>query len=142
MTRADDALDNEFMRLDERAPNSITEPIDLLQSAFDDFVAANLTDDSDSDGVPDLLDNCRTVSNPMQTDADGDQFGNACDGDLSNDCATNAADLGIFRTLFFGAGSAADFNEDGVVNVADLGLLRTLFFSAPGPSGLTNDCNM
>ena len=35
--------------------------------------------DIDGDGVPDVLDNCRTVTNPGQRDADGDGYGNRCD---------------------------------------------------------------
>jgi hypothetical protein len=37
------------------------------------------TVDGDSDGVPDALDDCPTVSNPRQDDADGDGNGDACD---------------------------------------------------------------
>ncbi len=35
--------------------------------------------DSDGDGVPDVSDNCPTVSNPTQTNSDSDTLGNACD---------------------------------------------------------------
>jgi hypothetical protein len=35
--------------------------------------------DSDSDGIPDALDNCPAVSNPDQKDLDGDGLGDACD---------------------------------------------------------------
>jgi len=41
--------------------------------------------DSDSDGVNDDLDNCPEVSNPDQTDTDGDEIGDVCDGDDDND---------------------------------------------------------
>ena len=35
--------------------------------------------DTDDDGVPDILDNCPSVSNSDQLDSDGDGMGNACD---------------------------------------------------------------
>ncbi len=38
-----------------------------------------LVPDSDSDGVPDDVDNCPTVSNPDQLDSDSDGIGDACD---------------------------------------------------------------
>ena len=39
----------------------------------------NLGRDLDSDGIPDLEDNCAAAANPGQEDADGDFRGDACD---------------------------------------------------------------
>ena len=41
--------------------------------------------DADRDVVEDTLDNCLNLSNPQQTDTDGDKQGNACDPDDDND---------------------------------------------------------
>ena len=92
--------------------------------------------DSDGDGVPDALDNCVSVKNSSQTDADGDQFGNACDADLNNDGVVNFSDLAILKRVFFTRDPSADLNGDGIVNFADLAIMKAAFFKAPGPSGL------
>jgi hypothetical protein len=41
--------------------------------------------DSDDDGIPDQVDDCAFVSNPDQTDTDGDGVGDACDVQACND---------------------------------------------------------
>src|SRR5262249_9166091 len=40
--------------------------------------------DTDSDGVPDTVDNCRTVMNPGQKDPHADGIGDACDPEFTN----------------------------------------------------------
>ena len=45
-----------------------------------DVALSAATADADADGVPDDLDNCPTVSNGDQADADGDGRGDACSG--------------------------------------------------------------
>jgi len=60
-------------------------------------------EDSDGDGIPDLIDNCPTASNPDQADVDSDNVGTACDNcpmhynpeqsDLDGDGAGDACDL-------------------------------------------------
>ncbi len=124
---------------------------DTQFSAFDKFFAPADFDgafvsfvpeyDDDSDGVPDVLDNCQFVQNAAQVDADSDGYGNRCDTDLDNDCVTNVIDLGILREGFFGTDPVLDFNVDGVVNVIDLGVMRAGFFGSPGPSGTTTACD-
>ncbi len=48
--------------------------------------------DADADGVPDRNDNCPSISNPAQTDTDGDGLGNACDPDDDGDGLADALD--------------------------------------------------
>ncbi|XP_069798548.1 LOW QUALITY PROTEIN: thrombospondin-3-like [Narcine bancroftii] len=50
--------------------------------------------DIDGDGIPNSLDNCGAVPNPLQTDRDGDGVGDACDScpELSNPTQTDADD--------------------------------------------------
>lgn len=92
--------------------------------------------DSDADRILDTMDNCTQVANLNQRDTDSDGFGNICDPDLDNNLITNAADLAIFKPLFFTADPNADFDGSGVVNAADLAILKAMFFKPPGPSGI------
>jgi hypothetical protein len=101
--------------------------------------------DTDSDGIPDDMDNCTLIANgPLlpdaggnsQLDTDGDNYGNACDADLNNDLVINGLDVGPFTDQFGTVGPHADFNGDGVVNGLDVGPFVDMFGQAPGPSGL------
>jgi len=65
--------------------------------------------DSDSDGVPDLLDNCPNIVNADQLDKDSDTFGNVCD-----DCVDDFGTLqGCPETLVL------DSDFDGVNDNVD-----------------------
>ncbi|MEL7450135.1 MAG: S8 family serine peptidase, partial [Pseudomonadota bacterium] len=97
--------------------------------------------DRDDDTIQDGLDNCLDIPNADQLDADGDGFGNICDGDFNNDCATSFPDIGYMKQVIFTTDPVADLNGDGVVNFGDVGLLKTLFFEPPGPSGTDNICD-
>lgn len=57
--------------------------IELLQAMGPCVTPIDL--DADGDGIPDVEDNCPGVSNPSQSDVDGDTDGDACDLDDDND---------------------------------------------------------
>ena len=48
--------------------------------------------DTDGDGVLDEEDNCRLTPNPNQSDIDGDEIGDICDGDIDGDGCSNLFD--------------------------------------------------
>jgi len=99
--------------------------------------------DADDDGVIDANDNCVIDANGpvrpdkggnIQRDTDGDGYGNVCDPDLDNNIIVQAADLAIFKPLFFTTDPDADFDGNGIVQAADLAILKKRFFQTPGPS--------
>ena len=110
--------------------------------------------DADGDLVPNAFDNCSAVANgPNQTtnqvDCDLDGYGNRCDADLNQDCATTAADFGLWLGCFGlsvgGSGGACscelDFDGNSTITAADFGVFLGKFSAtgpanAPGPSGL------
>jgi hypothetical protein len=80
------------------------------------IVSKRLAPDTDGDGTPNHLDNCRTVANPDQADADGDGQGDACeapdtDGDGRIDTLDNCPTV---RNA-----DQADLDGDGVGDPCD-----------------------
>ena len=71
--------------------------------------------DSDGDTVEDAFDNCSSVVNAGQEDADHDGCGDVCDPALACDCDGN-----------------------GGVGVSDFGILSAEWGQVKGPSGITN----
>jgi hypothetical protein len=101
--------------------------------------------DTDADGLPDTIDNCRTISNRDQFDADGDGFGNNCDTDLNQTGLTTAADYTILRTYLNKTRGIPDLNRGtspttGLVTAGDYTILRNNLNKIPGPSGRRQAC--
>ena len=102
--------------------------------------------DTDSDLVPDGFDDCSAVANgpangSNQVDTDQDCFGNACDIDGNNDCATTTLDFPIYLASFTSSTPDLiwDTNGDGAVTTLDCTLFLSDFVSLkpPGLSGLS-----
>jgi hypothetical protein len=98
--------------------------------------------DLDADGIGDEQDNCTSLANASQLDADADGYGNACDADFDGDGAVGITDFGRLKAAF-GAlpgdarfDAAVDLDGDGAIGLIDFGVLKARFGSAPGPSGL------
>jgi uncharacterized repeat protein (TIGR03806 family) len=108
----------------------------LLLAVLGTFAAipAAAAVDSDGDGVPDSLDNCTLAPNPDQFDADGDGYGNRCDGDLNNNGVVNAQDTTLFRNRLGTSDPVADLNHNGTVNAQDTTIFRGLIGKLPGPA--------
>lgn len=64
------------------------------------------TQDQDSDGIADASDNCPTMSNPSQTDFDGNGIGDACDAD----CGTSLSTVEPFSCRISGLGDGTQFS--------------------------------
>lgn len=83
--------------------------------------------DTDTDGVPDVLDNCPSVPNTDQADTDSDGVGDACDGCPTDPAKTapGACECGTADT---------DSDGDGVADCAD-GCPTDPAKSSPGACG-------
>jgi hypothetical protein len=62
---------------------TVINPSGVIHKAYNALTITSI--DSDSDGVPDDIDNCITIYNPGQTDTDSDGAGDICDDDDDGD---------------------------------------------------------
>jgi hypothetical protein len=108
--------------------------------------AALAISDTDSDGVPDVFDNCSLLANGpaagtlgcwAQEDGDLDGYGNACDSDFNNDSLTLVGDTAALMAGFASNDANLDLDCDGRVLGADVTRHEALLGTAPGPSGLS-----
>ncbi len=94
--------------------------------------------DTDGDGANDDVDNCTTVANAGQEDADSDGFGNACDTDFNGDCVVNFIDISQAGAAFGTTNPIFDIDSSGAVNFLDFSQVANNFMGQPGPSALAS----
>jgi hypothetical protein len=101
--------------------------------------------DSDGDTVEDAFDNCTTIQNAGQEDADHDGCGDVCDppllADANGDGSVNTSDFIILSNEWLQCEPPprlADASGDGCVNTADFIILSNEWLQSKGPSGITN----
>lgn len=89
---------------------SLTSPLALKALVYDP------TQDSDSDGVADAIDNCPNTPNPDQADFNGDEIGDKCDPDLAKAIRI----LQIVAGMSSSVSGLVDVNADGKLGLQEV----------------------
>ena len=119
----------------------------LLASLLPLTAGAGVANDSDNDGIPDVIDKCtldsRNVAASCDTDQDG--YGNPCDADYDQNFAVGGTDFSSFFIPAFKGGTITrgqDMDCNGACGATDFGsyfipkFKGALGGAISGPSGL------
>ena len=115
--------------LDIDEPEEWTRENAVLKICQDSNSPQCLALDWDKDGVLNTVDNCPSIYNPNQADADNDGIGDVCEfviADFDQDGDVDWMDLLAFRAYWLTQRNdpnyyqACDFNDDGTINFQDL----------------------
>jgi MYXO-CTERM domain-containing protein len=93
----DDQADGDGDGVGDACDNCLNTPNDLQSDIDGDLIGDNCDTDMDGDEIPNDLDNCAMVPNPLfglaaQPDTDGNGVGDACDPDIDGDGLVNLDD--------------------------------------------------
>ncbi|MDC6352221.1 gliding motility-associated C-terminal domain-containing protein [Zeaxanthinibacter sp. PT1] len=86
-----------------------------FESSFEIVITNSDDEDTDGDGVSDLTDNCKSIPNPDQSDADEDGQGDVCDEDDDNDGIEDHTD----NCPLFSNTDQTDTDIDGMGDLCD-----------------------
>ena len=109
-----------------------------LPSGGNQGPCALLGGDSDSDGICDDNDNCPTVSNPSQTDANGNGVGDACDSNIGG--CNNPTNIALNKT----ATQSSTLTANGITGLALKavdGNTNGVFFTVPASNSSVSATN-